>query len=173
MSLPAGSLGPSRKLSRWALVRLVLFRFLLFALLWWILSEGTIIHPAFTAGLLLFAVWASLGLVPPGTWNFRVIFLPAFVGYFLRQSLLAGIDVAGRAFDPRLPLSPDIVTYHVALTRIHSRIFFVWIVSLLPGTAGVCLDEEIVSIHVLDSRQFAPEHLDALAWRIKRLMEPD
>ena len=154
-------------------MRLVLFRILLFGLLWWILNEGTISHPLFTAGVLFIAVWASIVLVPPGTWTIRVVSLPAFVAYFLRQSFLAGIDVAGRAFHPRLPLSPDIVTYPLALKRIHSRIFFVWIVSLLPGTAAVFLDEEIVRIHVLDSRQSGPERLDELALRIKRLLEPD
>lgn len=164
--------GPSRRPSISAVVRNVLFRILLFGLLWWILNEGTISHPVFTAGVLLLAVWAGLVLVPPGTWTIRVVSLPAFAAYFLRQSFLAGIDVAGRAFHPRLPLSPDILTYPLALKRTHSRVFFVWIVSLLPGTAAVFLDEEIVRIHVLDSRQLGPERLDDLALRIKRLLEP-
>ncbi|MFW6324598.1 MAG: Na+/H+ antiporter subunit E [Desulfovibrionales bacterium] len=160
-----------RRTSAWVLLRTVLFRSLLFGLLWWILSESTSILPLFTAGVIFLAVGTSLLLVPPGTWNFRIASLPGFLVYFLSQSVLAGIDVARRAFHPHLPLSPGIVTYPLSLKQMHSRVFFVWIVSLLPGTAGVFLDEKRVRIHVLDVRQFDTERLNELAERIKRIFE--
>ena len=57
------------------------------------------------------ATWASLRLMPAQQWNLRPIKLGKFVLHFLRQSIAAGIDVAWRALDPRLPLRPGFVVY--------------------------------------------------------------
>jgi multicomponent Na+:H+ antiporter subunit E len=150
-------------------VRAVLFRLLLFGLLWWAMSEGAL-HHLVPAGLVVAAAaTTSLLLVPPGTWSVRLSVLPRFLPYFLLQSVLGGIDVAGRALNPRLPLSPEVVDYRLTLNRQAARIFFVWVVSLLPGTAGISLDGDIARIHVLDARQPQRERLRILEGRIREL----
>ena len=53
---------------------------------------------------------------------------------FLRQSIGAGIDVAWRALDPRLPLRPGFVVYPVSIPPGTARNVFTTLTSLLPGT---------------------------------------
>ena len=57
------------------------------------------------------ATWASLRLAPPGAGRVRFSALPGFTLRFLWQSVIAGWDVARRAFDPRLitSLSPALL----------------------------------------------------------------
>ncbi|MFP4516635.1 MAG: Na+/H+ antiporter subunit E [Desulfovibrionales bacterium] len=148
------------------------FRLLLFGVIWWIMGEGAIHSPLAAVLIVTIAAWTSVFLVPPGMWKFRFASLPGFLSYFLYQSLLGGIDVAGRALTPRMLLNPDVVDYRLTLEREASRIFFVWIVSLLPGTAGVFLEDCTVRIHVLDARQSWKMRLEELEQRIGTLFEP-
>ena len=60
--------------------------------------------------------------------------LARFVLRFLRQSVVAGIDVAWRALDPRLPLRPGFVVYQPRLPPGPARNAFCTMTSLLPGT---------------------------------------
>ena len=46
------------------------------------------------------ATWASLHLLPPGVGEVHMLRLATFLPHFLWQSLLAGVDVARRAFAP-------------------------------------------------------------------------
>jgi len=80
------------------------------------------------------ATWASLRLLPPGAGRVRPGALIVFVFRFLYQSVIAGVDVARRALDPRLPLHPGFVTYPVGLPPGPSRNTFATLMSLLPGT---------------------------------------
>ena len=50
------------------------------------------------------ATWASLKLLPPALGRVRLGVLLRLLPRFLWQSLVAGTDVARRAFSPRLPL---------------------------------------------------------------------
>ena len=52
---------------------------------------------------------------------------------FLYQSIVAGVDVAWRAFDPRLPLRPGFVRYPVRFPPGTTRNVFAMITSLMPG----------------------------------------
>jgi multicomponent Na+:H+ antiporter subunit E len=55
------------------------------------------------------ATWASLRLLPPGPWRPRPAALAGLVLRFLRQSIVGDVDVAWRAFHPRLPVRPGLV----------------------------------------------------------------
>jgi multicomponent Na+:H+ antiporter subunit E len=166
---PADKRQPHDRQPRRPTFRNVLFRFLLFSLLWWAMSEGQLHHLLPSALIVSATTATSLLLVPSGTWRFRLAALPRFMLYFFHQSLLGGIDVAGRALHPRLPLRPDLVEYRLELERQVSRVFFVWVVSLLPGTAGVSLEGDVVRIHVLDTGQPQRERLRVLERKIEDL----
>ena len=62
-----------------------------------------------------------------------------FAGFFLRESVRGGWDVARRAISPGLALSPAIVCYSFHLPPGPSRLFFCSAISLLPGTAVVAI----------------------------------
>jgi multicomponent Na+:H+ antiporter subunit E len=116
------------------------------------------------AGLVatLAATWASLRLMPAQQWNLRPIKLVGFVLHFLRQSIVAGTDVALRALDPRLPLRPGFVVYQPHLPPGTRRDAFCAIMSLLPGTLPCGTAEgNRLTIHCLDLTQPVVEQLAA------------
>jgi multicomponent Na+:H+ antiporter subunit E len=108
------------------------------------------------------ATWASLRLMPAQQWSLRPIRLAGFVLHFLRQSIAAGIDVALRALDPRLPLWPGVVVYQARLPPGTKRDTFCAIMSLLPGTlpCGPAEGNDL-TIHCLDVTQPVIEQLAA------------
>jgi len=88
-----------------------LVRGVLFLGLWCVLiGTGHLVIGVVTAAL---ATAASLRLLPPGPRRLRLGGLPSFALRFARQSVVAGWDVARRAFDPRVPVRPGFVTYRV------------------------------------------------------------
>jgi multicomponent Na+:H+ antiporter subunit E len=108
------------------------------------------------------ATAASLRLMPAEQWNPRPIKLAGLMLHFLRQSIVAGTDVALRALDPRLPLQPGFVVYHAHLPPGTKRNAFCAIMSLLPGTLPCGPAEgNGLAIHCLDVTQPVAEQLAA------------
>ena len=108
------------------------------------------------------ATWVSLRLLPPGQFKVRPFALTEFVLRFLYKSIAAGIDVAWRALDPRLPLRPGFVVYHTHLPPGLTRSAFCAETSLLPGTLPCGSDEKGgLAIHCLDVTQPVVEQLAA------------
>ncbi len=140
----------------------LLARTSLFAALWALLSGNTWHDFALIAAIVLAAVATSFALWPPGTWKWRLVPLLKFVPFFLRESLAGGIDVARRALSPGLPLQPRLIDHPLGLRTEAARVFFSWVVSLLPGTASVSLFPDSLRVHVLDHRLPVPEKLRQL-----------
>jgi multicomponent Na+:H+ antiporter subunit E len=105
------------------------------------------------------ATWTSLRLLPPGTHRVRLAGLPRLALRFLWQSIVAGVDVAYRAFAPRMPLRPGWVRYPTRYPRGPARNAFASLTSLLPGTVPVHDDDEGLLYHCLDTRQPIAEQL--------------
>ena len=92
-----------------------LWRGAAFFLFWMLLLQS--VKPADLAvGLFacIGATWVSLHLLPPSSGGLRFGKLLALLPHFLWESVLAGVDVARRAFSPRMPLSPGFVTCPLA-----------------------------------------------------------
>jgi multicomponent Na+:H+ antiporter subunit E len=66
---------------------------------------------------------------------------------------VAGVDVARRALDPRLPLRPGFTTVPVGIPPGLVRSAFVAITCLLPGTVAVGEDTGRILYHCLDTDQ--------------------
>lgn len=96
--------------------------------------------------------WVSLILRPPGAWRFQPRALAAFGLRFLRQSVIAGVDVAWRAFSPDMKLRPGFVVCPVRLPPGPTRSLFCTISSLLPGTVPTGMTEGGLLVHCLDTR---------------------
>jgi multicomponent Na+:H+ antiporter subunit E len=105
------------------------------------------------------ATWTSLRLLPPEAGRVRFAVLVALLPRFLWQSVVAGVDVARRAFHPRVPLRPDFVAYPVNLPRGQARNAFETITSLLPGTVPCDEDAQTIIYHCLDVGQPVLEQL--------------
>lgn len=122
-----------------------------FFVLWIILSNG--VPGDLVAGgvAALVAVAVSLRLLPPTRSRIRVIPLAELVLRFFGKSVIAGVDVAHRALDPRLPVNPGLLRYPVRLQHGAARNTFTMLTGLLPGTVPIDSDEHAqLIIHCLD-----------------------
>jgi multicomponent Na+:H+ antiporter subunit E len=127
---------------------------------WLILSEFGAADLLVGTLAALMAASASLRLLPPGRWKLRPVASASLAVRFLQQSIWAGIDVAWRALDPRLPLQPGFVSYRPHLPPGPARNAFLTMTSLLPGTLPCGPDEEGgLAVHCLDVSQPVVEQL--------------
>ncbi len=151
------------------------WRTLLALWLWWILAEGEGGGWGFGLAFALLAALASLPLLPPAPWpplGPTLRGLLRFIPFFLWQSLQGGVDVARRAFHPRLPLAPAIIHYPLSLAPGWPRIFFLNTISLLPGTLAVSLQGDRVQVHLLDGRGDPHKALRQVEERVADLFIP-
>ncbi len=126
----------------------VSFRIVLFAILWWVITETATDSWFIGVPVIVLATFASVLLLPSIPLSLSGIL--RFIPFFLWRSLCGGIDVARRALHPRLPISPEIVAYRWRLPPGLPRVFMANVVSLLPGTLSAELDAEYLHVHVLD-----------------------
>ena len=130
--------------------------------LWVVIAEAG--WPEFLVGIAaaVAATCASLRLLPPNTTRLQLLPLAKFVLRFLRQSVVAGADVARRALDPGLPLNPGFVRYSTGFPPGPARNVFTTLMSLLPGTVPIGPDESgALLIHCLDTTQPVTDQLSA------------
>ncbi len=100
------------------------------------------------------ATRVSLSLSPPAGPMMSLPDLLLLILRFPGQSLLAGIDVAMRVFDPRLPLNVDMIAYAPRLPEGPARDAFTAYASLMPGTVPVTANAGgDILIHCLDVTQ--------------------
>ena len=159
----------SLSVNSWLVWKRVALRLGLMASLWWGLT-GVDWH-SWLVGLPVVAVSTALSLKLGSTSDWRWSFgsLLPFAWYFTRQSILSGWDVARRALHPNCRLNPGLISYNLDLPSGSSRLFFCGIVSLLPGTLVVSIDESKAWIHVLDTSIEQDPTLEELETRIARL----
>ena len=142
--------------------RALVVRALLYFGLWLVIDQST--KPAnLVVGVLatVAATWASLRLLPPATGRVRIGVLVLLLPRFLWQSIVAGVDVARRAFAPTLRLQPGFVDYPVGLPRGSARNAFEAISSLLPGSVPTAETEALIEYHALDTSQPVVQQLAA------------
>jgi multicomponent Na+:H+ antiporter subunit E len=153
--------------------RALVVRALLYFGLWLVIDQSA--KPAnLVFGLLATAAatWASLKLLPPDTGRVRMGALLLLLPRFLWQSIVAGVDVAWRAFAPTPRLQPGFVDYPVGLPRGSARNAFEAISSLLPGSVPSGETETLIEYHALDTRQPVVEQLAAEEQAYARALIP-
>ena len=130
-----------------------LFRAAFFFGLWLILYG--VKSPDFIVGVFaaVAATWASLLLLSPRRWRVKPVAMSQLFLRFAIQSVAAGIDVAGRALDPRMPLRAGFVNYPVRLSPGTTRNTFTTLTSLLPGTVPAGDQNGQIVYHCLDVSQ--------------------
>jgi len=119
------------------------------------------------APVVLFAVLASGVLLPGVSWSLPGIL--RFVPFFLWHSLRGGVDVAGRALHPRLPISPGLLKHQWRLPAGLPRVLMANTVSLLPGTLSAELGEEFLHVHVLDQTGAFKSELTQIETRVAKM----
>ena len=150
-------------------VRRGMMRFALFAFLWWVLTEGAPTSWGLGIPTVVAATWISLILSTATSWRWRLRGIAHFLPFFLLHSFIGSLDVARRAFQQPLPLHPVLVTYAWRLPPGPARIFFANTANLLPGTLSVELQNESLTMHVIDGNQPHTTALQALESQVATL----
>ena len=134
--------------------------------LWWVLAgarpDGWGVGMVAVVG----ACAASLVLMPPGAGRISLTGLVAFAGFFVVESLRAGVQVAAMALRRDPDLRPAVRTLTLRLPAGPARTLLVNTMSLLPGTLSAGLTGERLCLHVLDARLPVEQGLRALEARV-------
>jgi multicomponent Na+:H+ antiporter subunit E len=117
------------------------------------------------------ATWVSLRLVPADGYDIRWGALLRFLPHFLWQSVVAGLDVARRAFDPRMPLRPGFIAYPIGFRSSTACNTFTTITSLLPGTVPCGVEDGQLIYHCLDIDQPVAAELKAEEQRLATFID--
>tara|TARA_R110001592_G_scaffold116143_1_gene317205 strand:- start:9898 stop:10452 length:555 start_codon:yes stop_codon:yes gene_type:complete len=126
-----------------------LLRAVVFALLWWILTQGNMESWLVGTPVVMLATLVSMALLPPFCWSLSGIV--RFLPFFLWHSLRGGVDVGWRAFHPNVPINPALIDYPLCLPPGIVRVFMANIVNLLPGTLCAELNGNCLKVHALDT----------------------
>lgn len=145
----------------------IVLRLATFLLIWWVLTNGTASSLWFGVPAILLALISSIVLIPPLNLIWYECF--RFIPFFLKNSLIGGIDVAWRAFHPRLPIAPDLIEYSLKLPAGLSQVFMANTVNLLPGTLSAALENNILKVHVLDSQKDFLCELEAVEQHVAQI----
>lgn len=136
---------------------------------WWVLVD-TLAVDAWVFGLVSMLIIVYC-LPLPVSRGIRVLGLLRFAGFFVTQSLLAGVDVASRSLSLRI--EPALIEYRPALPPGRGLGLFIGVISLLPGTLSVNWDAPILRVHVLDAGQDSRTALARVEQRVADLFGAD
>jgi len=139
------------------------------AAVWLVLAGGDADSWPLGAASVALAAWAARAMAAPGPRRVRWSGLPRFLVFFLHESLVSGLHVAGRALRPRPALRPGLVRFASRLPDEDSRVFFANAISLMPGTLTCGLEGGELTVHVLDEAAYRPEDLGRLEDRVAEL----
>lgn len=129
----------------------------------WTLFTGARVDSWIIGGPVVAAAAATAVLLTPHPrWRGSVRGLLRFGPHFVVASILGGVDVAWRSLHPRLPIHPQLIEYQFRLPPGAARVFFISIVSLLPGTVSADVRGDRLQVHVLDCRGPIQQRLAAL-----------
>lgn len=148
----------------------ILIRIVIFSLVWHILAGLDLLSWIIGVPAVLLATLLSLKLTASSRLNIRLTGIIRFVPFFLHQSFRGAIDVMRRALSFRQLLDPGLVSYITLLPDGSARIFFVNVISLLPGTLSAELRGNKVVIHTLDRGLPVWKNIQRLEYLIALLM---
>lgn len=145
---------------------------IVFSLFWWLLTEGVAYSWWFGVPVVIVAALIATKLENPDH-SIQMAAVPAFLWHFLSRSVVAGLDVAYRTLHPKLPLQPGLIEYKLQLASGRPQTFFAGVISLLPGTLSASLQENTITLHVLDTSEDLAASLLQTEKVVARLFGPE
>ena len=136
-------------------------RFVAFFCLWLMIAGASPHDLPLAAIVACGSVWVSLRLAPPRHGRLRLTPMAALAGRFLRGSVVAGLDVAFRALSPRLRLQPGFVACPLSDDVREIRDAFCFYQSLQPGMLPTGVENGLLMVHALDTKQPVAQSLAA------------
>ena len=95
--------------------------------------------------------------------------MPRYLLFFFLHSLLGGVDVARRVLQRNISIAPELYVHKMRLPSGLPQVMMANSVGLLPGTLSVELENNMLTVHVLDKRTDFIAELDAVENNIARL----
>lgn len=145
----------------------VSLRLLLFLILWTVLTNGDVSSLGIGLPAAVLAAVTSTRLIPPLKWNFKAFV--QFIPFFFKYALIGGFDVMWRVFHPTLPINPDLVSYRLSLPEGFARDIMVDVISLLPGTLSVEVEDNVLIIHVLNVENDIEKEVSLIESRLSQI----
>ncbi len=143
-------------------------RLVIYAIIWWILTEGDL--GSFAFGAPAIAAAALINPFAPGRpRGWRLARGARFLAIFAWLSLRSALDVARRAVHPARPLNPARIDYSWRLQTGSARQFMANLLNLMPGTLTIHSGEETLMLHVLGPRERALAGVRRLEGRVAGL----
>ncbi|MDZ4180835.1 MAG: Na+/H+ antiporter subunit E [Coriobacteriia bacterium] len=119
-------------------------------------------------------VWAARFLWPDDTPVLtlrQIVRLLLYAPRLWVSMVVAALQVAEVVLDPRMPISPVIVSHRTSFARSTSRVAFANSITLTPGTLTVDVDGDILYIHCLAERFATDIATGDLERRVSRVFE--
>lgn len=158
------------------LIRGALTRLTVFALLWWLLTEGAG-QWSYGIPIVLTLTAATLALNPPAESARRPLPVRAraligVIGWFVAHSVTGGLDVARRALRRRVDVAPVDTTVPVRLQSPVGRVLLADLAALTPGSLTVDLSADRLYLHVLHHEIDVAAQLSSLQDHLINLLDP-
>ena len=119
-------------------------------LLWWIITEGATSSWWIGVPAVLLSVTVSSMLIPFVSFVWPEVI--KFLFFFFVHSLQGGVDVALRVFQRNMSIAPVLYEYPLQIPPGLPQVLMANCVGLLPGTLSVELEQNKLTVHVLDGR---------------------
>lgn len=145
-------------------------RFLVFAGLWLVLTGADVEAVPYGIVPVALVTWMSMWLLPVG-WRWRMGFgalriLPTFVW----RAVAGGVDVAKRALSPGQNYNPAILRFPLRHGDGGVPVLMAYILTGLPGSLTVNVEDGHMILHVLDPAMASPEMVAALEDRVAAML---
>ncbi|MDS4013580.1 MAG: Na+/H+ antiporter subunit E [Candidatus Accumulibacter sp.] len=140
-----------------------------FAFLWLLFSEGNLDAVWLGAIAVILATAASLRLMPPRHY-LRPRAVLAFAFFFLRNSVVSGLQVALLALDPGRHPRPRCIDVMLTLPEGAPRLIVAGALGLMPGTLSVRLDGAMLHVHAIDADIPVAAEAAALEAQVARMI---
>jgi multicomponent Na+:H+ antiporter subunit E len=101
----------------------------------------------------------------------RILWLAAYLPYFLFEMVKSNIQIALIVLDPRLPIKPEIKTGRTSLKSPYGRLLLTSSITLTPGTLSVDLNGDELQIHCVSNPGSAEEIMAPFEKFIRRITE--
>jgi multicomponent Na+:H+ antiporter subunit E len=105
----------------------------------------------FSCALVAFIAW-RMDRVDPEEYPLHLHISPQFLMYWpwlLWQIVLSNIDVAKRIIDPKLPISPTMISVRPTQRTDLGRVIYANSITLTPGTVTTYLAGDTIDVHAL------------------------
>jgi multicomponent Na+:H+ antiporter subunit E len=136
-------------------------------LLWWVLTDGVTASWWIGMPAVLLTLMLCNGLISSTVFVWSK--LPRFLLFFFLHSLLGGVDVARRVLRRNMSIAPELYEYTMRLPVGMPQVMMANSVGLLPGTLSVELENNVLTVHVLDKHTDFIAELEAVENNIARM----